>query len=110
MRVRIVKEKSIRNFISQHPDSKVGFDDWCKKIKIADWLMPSDILNEFNTADLLGNGTSRIVFNIAGNHYRMICKYRFGRRHIRLFVKWMGKHADYSKLCNKGLQYSVNDF
>lgn len=110
MQVRVVKEKAIRSFTSQFPDSKVGFSDWCKRIRNANWLIPSDIINQFTTADILGNGTSRVVFNIAGNHYRMICKYRFGIRGIRLYIKWIGTHAEYSKLCKKALQYKIQNY
>jgi mRNA interferase HigB len=58
----------------------------------------------------LGNGSSRVIFNIAGNHYRMICKYQFEGRCVRLYIKWIGTHAEYSKLCKKSLQYSVNNY
>ena len=110
MRVRIVKETTIKIFIRQYPDSDTGFTDWVDKIRDANWVIPIDILNSFNTASLLGKGTSRVVFNIAGNHYRVICKYSFEGRRVKLYIKWMGTHADYTKLCSKGLQYSVNDY
>ncbi|WP_298608866.1 type II toxin-antitoxin system HigB family toxin [uncultured Spirosoma sp.] len=52
----------------------------------------------FGAADLLGNGTNRIVFDIGGNYYRMICKYAFGKNQVHLFVCWIGAHAEYVKL------------
>jgi mRNA interferase HigB len=110
MRVRIVKESTIRSFISKYPDSKTGFNEWVENVRSANWLLPADILTRFNTASFLGNGTYRIVFNIAGNHYRMICKYQFGFRYIKMYIKWIGTHAEYSKLCKKGLQYEVRDY
>lgn len=110
MRVRMVKRSTLREFCNKHPDSEAGFDDWCEKVREANWLIPSDILKVFTTADLLGNGSSRVIFNIGGNHYRMICKYQFEGRRVRLYIKWIGTHAEYSKLCKKGLQYSVNNY
>ena len=79
-------------------------------IKNVDWEIPLDIIDTFNKADILGKSSNRIVFDIAGNHYRMICKYHFGKKRVHLFVKWIGTHADYTKLCNEGRQYSINAY
>jgi len=62
----------------------------------------------FGSADLLGNGLSRIVFNIGGNNYTMIGKYVFGDKQVHLFVCWIGTHAAYDKVCSKNEQYTVN--
>lgn len=90
--------------------AKASFGVWLSTIKWADWNVPKDILNTFNSADILGKGTERVVFNIGGNKYRMICKYHFGEKRVHLFVSWIGTHADYTKLCNKGKQFDVNAF
>jgi mRNA interferase HigB len=83
-------------------------EDWLEKLKNADWKKPADIQTVFKTADLLGKSSSRVVFDIAGNHYRMICKYAFGNKQIHLFVCWMGTHAAYDKLCDNNEQYKVS--
>jgi len=56
---------------------------------------------------LLGDGSNRIVFDIAGNNYRMICKYHFGQQEF-IIHQWIGTHAEYTKLCNDNDQYTVN--
>ena len=60
--------------------------------------------------DILGSGSNRVVFNIGGNNYRMICRYQFGISKVHLFVKWIGTHAEYTKLCNDGKQYDINGY
>jgi mRNA interferase HigB len=35
---------------------------------MADWNEPGDISETFRSADLLGNGSNRVVFDIAGNN------------------------------------------
>ena len=77
-------------------------------LKRADWIEPKDIVSTFNSADILGKSSNRVVFNIGGNNYRLICKYYFGSAKIHLFVKWVGTHAEYSKLCGEEKQYEVN--
>ena len=76
----------------------------------ADWDNPKDIIATFNSADILGKGSDRVVFNIGGNKYRIICKYFFGEQKVHLFIKWIGTHADYTKLCKKGEQFLIDDY
>jgi mRNA interferase HigB len=110
MKVHLIKEKTIRDYVDANKNSKVSFIEWITKIKLADWHTPEDILETFATADFLGNGSFRIIFDIAGNSYRMICKYYFGEIKIRLYVCWIGTHAEYDKLCKKNKQYTIFDF
>ena len=110
MKVHLIKRQSIEDYVVRNVQSKVAFGAWLSIIKRADWQKPQEIINTFNSADLLGNGSDRVVFNIGGNKYRMICKYHFGEARIQLFVKWIGSHAEYTKLCNEGKQYTVKMF
>ncbi len=108
MKVHLIKEKTIRNFIAQYPGSRISFEEWVTKLKLADWNVPADIKQTFPTVDLLGKGSSRVIFDIAGNRYRMIGKYAFGETAIHLFVCWIGTHAAYDALCRNGMQYKIN--
>jgi len=91
-----------------HPDSFLSLNEWVNKIKVADWNKPEEIKNTFATADLLGNKSSRVIFNIGGNKYRLIVKYYFGKKEIHLFICWIGTHAAYTKLCKENKQYYIH--
>lgn len=108
MKIHLIKRQTLEAFKSRHARSRTSLDDWFEKLSYADWNGPGDIQSTYNSADLLGNGSSRVVFDIAGNNYRMICKYAFGKRQIHLFVCWMGTHAEYDRLCRSGQQYVIN--
>lgn len=108
MKVHLIKEKTIRQFVEVYPGSRASFAEWITKVKLADWELPGDIQNTFPAADLLGRGSARVVFDIAGNRYRLIGKYAFGETQVRVFVCWIGTHAAYDTLCKEGKQYSVN--
>jgi mRNA interferase HigB len=110
MKVHLIKRTTIEDFISSNLQSALPLADWLMKLKYADWKKPNDIKKTFRSADLLGNGTNRVVFDIAGNHYRLICKYVFGERQVHLFVCWIGTHAAYTTLCKLQKQYYVNDY
>lgn len=48
----------------------------------------------FNSADQVAD--NKVVFNIGGNKYRLIALAAY--RSQRLYVLWVGTHADYDKL------------
>ena len=87
---------------------RASFEIWFSVLRRTDWNEPSDIILTFNSADILGNGSERVVFNVGGNSYRLICKYHFGKMKVHLFVKWIGTHAEYTKICKDGKQYGIN--
>lgn len=108
MKVHLIKKQSIVDFIYINQRSRTSFMKWISILKMADWNDPDDIKMTFRSADFLGNGSDRIVFNIGGKTFRMICKYYFGKSRVHLFVKWIGNHPDYSKLCNDRKQFDIN--
>ncbi|MCX6291078.1 MAG: type II toxin-antitoxin system HigB family toxin [Bacteroidetes bacterium] len=110
MKIHLIKKQTIEEYASDHSGSKRSLAEWFNKMKYADWNRPSDIEHTFGSADLLGGGCDRVVFNIGGNHYRMICKYAFGDKQVHLFVCWIGTHAEYDEICNGNKQYTVNNY
>ncbi len=110
MKLRQIKRQTIEEFSAENSQSKKPFAFWLTAIKYANWNSPEDIQSTFGTADLLGNGSNRVVFNIGGNNYRMICKFHFGEKQVHLYVCWIGTHGEYSKLCNNNEQYTVSDY
>lgn len=110
MRVHLIRKDTIEKFAKDNARSKSSFSIWLTAIKYADWNQPGDIKRTFGSADLLGNKSDRVVFDIGGNAYRMICKYWFGNRQVHLYICWIGTHAAYEYICNKGLQYLIKDF
>ena len=107
MKVHLIKKKTILEFIKVHNNSKKDFEQWMSILNAANWNKPLDIGCLFPTSDLLGNGSNRVIFNIGGNKYRMICTYYFGQRMVRLYIKWIGTHKEYTALCKEGKQYYI---
>ena len=110
MRIRLVKEKVIQDFVVKHASSKSTFRIWLDVLKSADWESLEDMKATFPATDILGKGAKRVVFDIGGNNYRLICGYLFGRKEVHLFICWIGTHAAYTKLCERGEQYTVSMF
>jgi mRNA interferase HigB len=108
MRVHLVRKETIEEYAWQNAQCRAPFSEWMTKIKFADWEKPADIQDTFPSADLLGKSSNRVVFDVGGNNYRMICKYAFGDRQIHLFVCWIGTHAEFDKLCYNKKQYTIS--
>ena len=110
MRINLVSKRSVDKYIRKNNQVKSLFYNWIKKIGTADWNSPHDIKETFGSANHLGKGTNRVVFNIGGNRYRIICSYFFGKQKVQLVIKWIGTHAEYTKLCLSNKQYSVEQY
>ena len=110
MKVHLIRKETIEAYAGKNPASRSSFQHWLTKLKFSDWEKPTDMQSTFGSADLLGKSSSRIVFDIGGNNYRMICKYAFGDKQVHLFVCWIGTHAEYDELCSNNEQYSVSDY
>ncbi len=110
MRVHLIKKQTIEDYADKNARSKSSFNIWLSTIRYADWNEPADIVKTYDAADLLGKSSNRVVFDIGGNNYRMICKYIFGDKQVHLFVCWIGTHSEYDSLCKQNKQYKINSF
>lgn len=94
--MHIISFKKLKDFFVKDVNARVGLQDWYKRNKKADWQNFADIKKTFNSVDSVGN--DRYVFNVKGNHYRIIAIVRFSLK--RIFIRWVGSHKEYDKLKN----------
>jgi len=99
MKVNLVRKSSIEEFVLHNARSKSSFRIFQQVLKGTDWNKPEDIKNTFaKKADIVCNGT-RVVFDVGGGAYRIICGMKFMKTAVFLFVKFIGTHAEYDNLC-----------
>jgi mRNA interferase HigB len=94
--MRIISFKKLREFVETDPNARVAMQDWYKRTSKANWDNFSDVKNTFNATDSGGN--TRFVFDVKGNHYRIVAKIAFNIKTV--FIRWVGNHNDYVKLKN----------
>ncbi|WP_449466875.1 type II toxin-antitoxin system HigB family toxin [Stenotrophomonas humi] len=86
--------KAFWNDNPEHADSEEPTMAWYRHAAMADWSQPADVKADFGTASILKDG--RVVFNIAGNKYRLIvwinCPYRV------VYVRFLGTHPQYDAI------------
>jgi mRNA interferase HigB len=92
--MRIIAKKTLRDFWLIHPDSEEALKIWYHDTEKAIWQTPNDIKKSNSTASFLKD--NRVVFNIKGNHYRLIVRvnYDYGI----LWIRFVGTHAAYDKI------------
>ena len=83
-------------------------EEWFRKASELSVSSFPSLRQTFGSADLLGNASNRVIFNIGGNDYRMICKYQVTSTEMRLYVKWIGTHEEYNQLCKLNKQYIID--
>jgi len=63
-------------------------------VLVADWASPSAVKADFGNASILKDG--RVVFNIAGNKYRLVVWINYAYRVV--YVRFIGTHKQYDAI------------
>ena len=92
--MHIISFRKLREYFDKEENARVALQDWYKLAKKSNWNSFSDLKNTFNSADNVGNG--RYVFNVKGNHYRIVAIVRFNFK--KILIRWVGNHKDYDRL------------
>jgi len=77
-----------------YPDAEQPLKTWFQEAKAADWATPQDVKNEFGNASFIAD--NRVIFNIAGNKYRLIVKFNYFYRVG--YIRFVGTHAQYDQV------------
>lgn len=98
--MRVIAKRTLRDFYqqAQFRDAKGPLEAWHAEALKAEWLTPHDIKAQIGNASIITD--SLVVFNIAGNKYRLVVDVDYARQ--AMFVKFVGTHAEYDKLKLKG--------
>ena len=92
----VIKRKTLVEFYQQpkHQDAKGALEAWYYEAKHAQWASPADIRALYRSASILRD--NRVVFNIAGNKYRLIVRINYDSKTV--FVRFIGTHRQYNKI------------
>jgi mRNA interferase HigB len=95
--VRIIKPKTIEAWASAHARAKSSLTNWVAVVQSARWSDFADLRQTFGSADQVkvASGRTVIVFNIAGNRFRLIAAVHY--RTFIVFALRFLTHTDYDK-------------
>ena len=80
-----------QSILGEYPDAEQSLRAWLSEAKRARWSSPNELRQAYANADIVGN--SRVVFNIRGNHYRLIVAVSYVAGVV--LVKFVGTHTEY---------------
>jgi mRNA interferase HigB len=94
--MRVIAKSTLVKFWSQPQcaDSRGALQSWHDEAIKANWKTPQDVKNQYASASICGN--NRVVFNIAGNKYRLVVEMQY--RAGIAWGKFVGTHAQYDQI------------
>lgn len=92
--MRIIAERTIREYYEKNPQSKTALQDWVAVVKKAQWRCFADIKATYNSVDYIGN--QHYVFNIKGNDYRIVVVIKFIPQFV--LIRFIGTHKEYDEI------------
>src|SRR5258705_2575581 len=95
--MRIMSLSTLKRFLKRNPsftDAKEPILAWYRHALKADWASPSDVKADFGSASILKDG--RVVFNIAGNKYRLVVWINYPYRVV--YIQFVGTHKQYDRI------------
>lgn len=89
--MRLISNKALREFTKTHPAAQSALQGWRRIIEQGQFRNFAELKRTFNSVDKAGD---YFVFDIAGNHYRLIAAIHFNTQ--ILYVRAVMTHADYN--------------
>jgi mRNA interferase HigB len=95
--MRVIALSTLKAFWRDHAeylDAEAACLAWYRDAAKADWAKPSDVKLQFRNASILRDG--RVVFNIAGNKYRLVVWINYPYRVV--YIRFMRTHEQYDAI------------
>lgn len=94
--MHVISHRKLKEFceLPEYSDSKVALERWYDVAQNAVWHNFAEIKDDFPSTDYVGN--QHYVFNIKGNHYRLVVVIKFTIN--RIYIRFVGTHKEYDKI------------
>src|ERR1035441_2648458 len=92
--MRLTARAPLKAFWARHPDAEQPLLAWHEQVKHSAWQSPPEVKADFNSASILRDG--RVVFNIAGNKYRLVVWINYPYRVV--YIRFIGTHRQYDAI------------
>ena len=105
--MRVIARGTLNAFVqnrvpaSERQVVKLAVDAWYTATSRAEWKNSADLKAQFGSASIIS--AERVVFNIKGNHYRLVVGIKYMRQFV--FIKWLGTHAEYDRINVEEIRY-----
>ncbi|MBE7174756.1 MAG: type II toxin-antitoxin system HigB family toxin [Mucilaginibacter polytrichastri] len=90
----VISYGTLRDFYNVHSDARDALNNWYRLVSQADWANFQEVKSMFNMVDAVGN--DRFVFNVRGNHYRIVAMIFVDIRTV--YIRFVGTHKEYDRI------------
>jgi len=90
--VNVISKRGLFEKAAKFADAKSALQVWFDSAVEAQWRNLEDVRKSFPATDMIGD---LAIFNIRGNHYRLIVRMVF--QYQRIYIKEFLSHAEYDK-------------
>jgi len=92
--MRVISSKTLIDYWTENPRAEQPLKSWYAEAKEANWNDTHDVKAQYGNASIVGN--NRVVFNIAGNKFRLVVAIHYDMGII--FIRFVGTHAEYDRI------------
>lgn len=90
----IIARKTLLDFCRAYPDAAQALMEWYYEMLAHEFKSFQELKAVYRNCSIVGD--DRVVFNIAGNKFRLIVRVVFSFKTIQ--VKWFGTHKEYDEI------------
>ncbi|MGH6952711.1 MAG: type II toxin-antitoxin system HigB family toxin [Alphaproteobacteria bacterium] len=95
--MRVIALGTLKALLASDPayaDAREPVMAWYRQVRAADWATPAGVKRDIATASILRDG--RVVFNVAGNKYRIVVWINYAYRVV--YIRFIGTHERYDEI------------
>ena len=92
--VEITNPEVLDKFVARQRDAAEAVRRWRMRVERSSWRTPHDVRLQTSDVSILVN--RRLVFNIKGNHYRLVAEVDYRKQSVS--IRFIGTHARYDKI------------
>lgn len=97
----IIARKTLLEYCKKYPKARNALLEWYFEFANYDFQTFQDLKKVYSNASLVGD--DRIVFNIMGNHFRLVVRIIFTYKAAQ--IKWFGTHSEYDNIDVETIKY-----
>jgi mRNA interferase HigB len=110
--VKVIARRTLNDFLrnrvqrKERAAVKSQLDAWFAEAEKATWRTPAELKQQYGSASIITS--ERVVFNIKGNHYRLIVAISYDYQ--IMLIKWLGTHKEYDQINAAEVEYDKSRY
>ncbi len=97
----IITRNTLLAYCSKYPNARNALLEWYHEFSKHSFASFQELKAVYGNASLVAD--DRVVFNIMGNHFRLVVRIVFKFKSIQ--IKWFGTHGEYDKIDVTKIEY-----